>query len=79
MKLSAAVLLACAAFAAAGKFHDPSRPCFRRSEHRDEVLAGPRMHDIIDVGAAAKTLDWREELKNMGGSISAARQQHQPQ
>ncbi|KAA0165852.1 hypothetical protein FNF28_03358 [Cafeteria roenbergensis] len=67
-----------AATAMAGKFHDSSRPCFRKSEARDEVITGPRMHEALDMSAVPTSLDWRVQLQSMGGSISAARQQHQP-
>lgn len=67
-----------AATAMAGKYHDSSRPCFRKSEARDEVITGPRMHEALDMSAVPTSLDWRAQLKGMGGSISAARQQVSP-
>ncbi|CAE7266715.1 CTSZ [Symbiodinium sp. KB8] len=67
-----------AATAMAGKFHDSSRPCFRKSEARDEVITGPRMHEALDMSAVPTSLDWRVQLQSMGGSISAARQQVSP-
>jgi hypothetical protein len=75
MRTTALLLAALTSVVSAGKYHDPSQPCFRKSDARDEVLTHPKMHEVLDMSAAPASMDWRQLLQSMGGSISAARQQ----